>query len=158
MSFLRHGEFHRSDVEGEPAAATLGRRCRAQGSDESPAGFPWRVAFRKARLRFAGYVHSGRSTPVRQKVSSERQPVPILLVSGEGFSVLFTSSSQIRTYSASRIPSRLHRTRSRQMSFARIPLFCCRERQSSFQVHCLQNRRSVGRLPCLSGLSQMRGY
>ena len=26
--------------------------------------------------------------PVRQKVSSERQPVPILLISGEGFSVV----------------------------------------------------------------------
>src|SRR5674476_380272 len=39
MSFLRHREIYRSDVEREPAAATLGRRCRAHRSDESPAGY-----------------------------------------------------------------------------------------------------------------------
>jgi hypothetical protein len=39
MSFLRHREIYRSDVEREPAAATLGRRCRAHRPDESPAGY-----------------------------------------------------------------------------------------------------------------------
>ena len=39
MSFLRHREIYRSDVGREPAAATLGRRCRAHRSDESPAGY-----------------------------------------------------------------------------------------------------------------------
>jgi hypothetical protein len=39
MSFFRHREIYRPDVEGEPAAATLSRRCRAHRSDESPAGY-----------------------------------------------------------------------------------------------------------------------
>ena len=39
MSFFRHREIYRSDVEWEPAAATLSRRCRAHRSDESPTGY-----------------------------------------------------------------------------------------------------------------------
>ena len=39
MSFFRHREIYQSDVEREPAAAPLGRRCRAHRADESPAGY-----------------------------------------------------------------------------------------------------------------------
>ena len=96
MSFLRHREIYRSDVGREPAAATLGRRCRAHRSDESPAGYSFGgVPSGRARLRFAGQFHSATATPVRQRVSSERQPVTFLLVSGEGFSVRYVPARNL---------------------------------------------------------------